>query len=155
MKKYIIFFVIVAINIPHNTEIFAKPVDIETAKALGSNFLKQPVTEAKTGNAFQSYNPPYYIFNVENNNGWVIVAGDDVMPAVLAYSNEGSWNADNIAPSAYFMLEMYEATFNNVDEFATQNEQWNDLLNTSKKTKLFASASRTINNYPMGTRESL
>ena len=34
--------------------------------------------------------PPFYAFNLENDNGFVIVAGDDQFPAILGYSDQGA-----------------------------------------------------------------
>ncbi|MDE6831979.1 MAG: Spi family protease inhibitor, partial [Muribaculaceae bacterium] len=34
--------------------------------------------------------PPYYVFKAHRQGGYVIVAGDDQLPAILGYSREGS-----------------------------------------------------------------
>ena len=38
----------------------------------------------------------YYAFNLPDNGGYVIVSGDDSMPAVLGYSESGSYDADKL-----------------------------------------------------------
>lgn len=39
-----------------------------------------------------TYGAPYYIFNAENNNGFVIISGDDRLPEILAYSHTGHFD---------------------------------------------------------------
>lgn len=38
----------------------------------------------------------YYVYNVGNDNGFVIVAGDNLAKPVLAYSTEGSFDSNNL-----------------------------------------------------------
>ena len=38
----------------------------------------------------------YYAVNLPDNGGYVLVSGDDEMPAVLGYSESGTYNADNL-----------------------------------------------------------
>lgn len=47
----------------------------------------------------------YYVFN--NANGYVVVAGDDCVPAVLAYSDEGAFDINNMPDGMRMMLETY------------------------------------------------
>ena len=98
MKKYIILFALVVLNISHNTELFAKPIDLETAKILGSNFLKQPVTEAKTGDALQSNETAYYI--LQSENGFVIIAADDAVSPIIGYSHNNPIRSNEELPPA-------------------------------------------------------
>ena len=39
---------------------------------------------------------PYYVFNTNDDNGFVIVSGDDRTAEILAYSDNGRFNADEI-----------------------------------------------------------
>lgn len=54
---------------------------------------------------------PYYIFNTADGGGFVIVSGDDRLPAVVGYSTEGAWPEDeNCVPDALkVILERYGA----------------------------------------------
>ena len=49
----------------------------------------------------------YYAINLPDNGGYVIVSGDDNMPAVLGYSESGSYDADNIPVNMRAWLEGY------------------------------------------------
>ena len=50
----------------------------------------------------------YYVFN-GTDRGFVIVAGDDNAPAVLGYSDQGTFDAQNVPEALQTMLEGYAA----------------------------------------------
>ena len=50
---------------------------------------------------------PYYIFNAENNQGFVIVSGDDRSEEILGYADEGTINVDNMPEGLQFLLDMF------------------------------------------------
>ena len=49
----------------------------------------------------------YYIFNVEGDGGFVIMAGDDRAPAVLAYARQGNIEYDDLPCSVKSVLDDY------------------------------------------------
>lgn len=49
----------------------------------------------------------YYVFNVGNDKGFVIVAGDDAVSPILAYADRGDFSEREMAPAAKAMLESY------------------------------------------------
>lgn len=52
---------------------------------------------------------PYYIYNVGDNQGFVIVAGDDyARKRILAYSNKGSFRVDQMPENVKGWLKFYE-----------------------------------------------
>lgn len=51
--------------------------------------------------------PSYYVFNVGQNNGYVIAAADDRVPAVLGYSNHGAIDPDNMPENMKAWLQGY------------------------------------------------
>lgn len=50
---------------------------------------------------------PYYVFNAADNNGFVIVAGDDRSPRILGYSDKGEFNSENMPPQLKALLARY------------------------------------------------
>ncbi len=52
--------------------------------------------------------PLYYVINVGETDGYVIVAGDDRIPAVLGYSFSGSYSANNQPPAFQEWMENYK-----------------------------------------------
>ena len=58
------------------------------------------------GNNAQDY---YYIFNAGQNQGFVIVSGDDSTEEILGYSTSGSFELDNMPPAMEALLNYYSA----------------------------------------------
>jgi|GEM_PF-467179 len=51
--------------------------------------------------------PAYYVFNVSDDGGWVIVAGDDRAASVLGYNGSGSFEWDDIPCGLKALLDSY------------------------------------------------
>lgn len=97
MKK--VFFTILLLA---SMTAWANPVDKETAKESAREFLHsakgprkvksaeaQLLTEAMT-------TPEYFIFNIGNENGFVLMSASDMTQPVLGYTDSGSFNKENI-----------------------------------------------------------
>ena len=77
----------------------------------------------------------YYVFNVSGGNGFVIIAGDDRVKPVLAYSTTGSFDPEDVAEGFAFTLNNYRTEIQYVREHnlsATPDivAEWNSVLNT-------------------------
>ena len=60
---------------------------------------------------------PYYVFNAERaDGGFVIVAGDDRVPQVLGYSDEGTFDSNDVPPAMQEWLDGYTAQIAALDE---------------------------------------
>ena len=51
----------------------------------------------------------FYLFNVGNRQGFVIVAGDDRLPAILGYADEGELDLENMPVALQELLQAYSA----------------------------------------------
>lgn len=51
--------------------------------------------------------PAVYVFHKNNSQGFLIVSADDYTPALLGYSDSGSFNPDNIPPQLKYWLGEY------------------------------------------------
>ena len=49
----------------------------------------------------------YYAFNIGNNDGFVIVSGDDSLTELVGYSDSGSFDSDNIPDNMHSWLQTY------------------------------------------------
>ena len=106
MKKIFVFIIFLMTFIA----VEANPVDVKTAMEIGSRFL-QASTNVKSADDLKlvaTYNisrgdAAFYVFNAEN--GYVIVAADDCATPILAYSDEGIFDVDNIPPQYQEYLE--------------------------------------------------
>lgn len=61
----------------------------------------------------------YYVFNAEDDKGFVIVAGTDLLEPILGFSEQGSFDPDQIPDGLKALLKMYEET---VEELSGQEE---------------------------------
>ncbi len=97
----------------------ASSIDINKAKQIAKNIYFERVNIAKEVKyesislnliEIKKHNGinVYYIFNVNKNDGFVIVSADDVAKPRIAYSFEGFFNPDNISPEYAFYMKRFE-----------------------------------------------
>ena len=94
----------------------AKEVDPETAKLVAQNHYQQVNKSKSSLNLELVYTskskinlnlnksspkdvPLFYVFNAHNNNGFVIVSGDDNVVPILGYSINGNYDNSNLPPN--------------------------------------------------------
>ncbi|MCM1042407.1 MAG: C10 family peptidase [Bacteroides sp.] len=100
--------------------VYANPVTLETAKKTAEEFYRVQMPQvSKSVPALSCVYPkddnkkstdfvPYYIFNAEREQGFVIVAGDDnVSSLVLGYSDKGTFEIDNMPDNLRYWLGCY------------------------------------------------
>ena len=95
----------------------AAPITQQQAQQEATNFLrsKQKTNSnlrfAAKGNpsiqAAASSDAAYYIFNIGNNQGFVIVAGDDRINPILGFSNEGYFDEAKAPQNMKNLLNEY------------------------------------------------
>lgn len=76
----------------------------------------------------------YYIFNVDNGDGFVIVSGDDAARPILGYSRQKDFVMENQSPSFLKWMEWYkyqlrEIRTNNLKADSAISAEWNFYLN--------------------------
>lgn len=71
----------------------------------GKRFKQKTLRRAPAAVAQQN---AYYVFNAEDNDGFVIVAGDDRMPAILGYSYNGGLDVSKAPGNLKALLRVYE-----------------------------------------------
>lgn len=59
---------------------------------------------------------PYYVFNAEDNGGFVIVGGDSRVQKILGYSDSGCFDFDNVPPALAWMLSVYDKYIENLSD---------------------------------------
>ena len=140
MKKLLSLVIAVVLGIG---TIVANPVDVTTAKSLGQKFV-QANFEKTTRADLQLYytvtsdngEPCVYVFNL-GNEGFVMVAASDNVRPVLAYSENGPFDATNPYNGAMFMLETYKNSISyaiekNINATPEIAGQWESLRNCGK-----------------------
>ena len=71
-------------------------------KAIYSNASKQVINFEST----EDYEP-FYIYNTEGNNGFVIVSGDDAIGQIIGYSDQGHFDLKDAPSNIVTMMQMY------------------------------------------------
>jgi len=117
---------------------FAAPVNEQTARIVAQHFLAQKYTPGIAVTLTQTYYnnanvPALYVFNITNSNGFVIVAGDDAVQPVLAYSTESHFYTVNMPAHIAWWINGYREQIGEVMAVGKEAapviaEQWNRLL---------------------------
>ena len=94
--------------------LMAGPVDQQKAQKLGAKFLSttslcQKNADIQLNLVSVAIDPQrggtdYYVFNVKDGEGFVVIAGDDRVRPILAYSTEGKYNPNDVADGFQFTL---------------------------------------------------
>ncbi|MBR1804586.1 MAG: C10 family peptidase [Muribaculaceae bacterium] len=99
------------------------PISENRAQALAGQFLNRQVEQvaqarraARAPGQSTSVAPAYYVFNAQQSGGYVIIAGDDRVPAVLAYSDQGRFDADAVPEAMQELLDGYAAQLELLDQ---------------------------------------
>lgn len=109
MRKIILLTVFLSITIAAT---IASPVDVATARKAAMGFLhSMGMKSADTKITDISSSLPYegfFIFNINDDEGFVIIAGDDNTEPVLAYSFENGFQTESIPAHIAAWLHGYE-----------------------------------------------
>lgn len=80
----------------------------------GKQFKKLELRRAQKTNEGPA--PAYYVFNAANDNGFVIVSGDDRMTEILGYAERGRFDLENAPENVLWWLSQYESAFEALDK---------------------------------------
>ena len=93
----------------------ANPISESQALSVAKNILAgkslTPISTQRANRApgQQTTTQAYYVFNAQASQGYVIVAGDDRVPAVLGYSDNGTFDPTDVPPAMQSLLDGYAA----------------------------------------------
>lgn len=93
---------------------YADNVDFNAALHIARTYVnisKKAAKNLKTRATATITQQPYYVFNDDTGKGFVVVAGDDKMGEVLAYSHEASIDMANLNPEARYLLDSYRQVY--------------------------------------------
>lgn len=93
---------------------YADNVDFNTALRIARTYVNVSKTAAqnvKTRAAATATQQPYYVFNDDAGKGFVVIAGDDKMGKVLAYSKEASIDMATLNPEARYLFDSYRQVY--------------------------------------------
>ncbi|MBO7074885.1 MAG: C10 family peptidase [Bacteroidales bacterium] len=144
MKKTLLFIAIFAMTVG---TIFANPVDRQRAQQIGQNFMNAKIgqkTDVQLNLVYTAATREavdYYVFNNGGDNGFVIVAGDDRVKPILAYSTSGCFNPNDIADGFQFTLNTFSHEIqyireNNIEATADIDAEWQSIAETGYINKV-------------------
>lgn len=114
MKKYLLFIAMVSALVG----LQAKPVSVEQAKMLAGKYVAANMPNLRSAEVDLVYTlsdeamtPCLYVMNYEK--GFVIMSADDVAKPVLAYSDEGRFDANDIPDGLAYYLNFYKRQISN------------------------------------------
>lgn len=140
MKKLLTLVIAVVLGM---SALFANPVDVNTAKELGHQFVQANFEKTMRADLQLYYTvtsdngePCVYVFNI-GNEGFVMVAASDNVRPILAYSENGPFDASNPYNGAMFMLDTYKNSISyaiekNITATPDIAGQWESLRNCGK-----------------------
>ena len=113
MRKTIFTLSLVALTLGN---LLAGPVDQQKAQKVGAKFLSTTAVSEKNADiqlqlastATDRDATDYYVFNVSNGEGFVIVAGDDCAKPILAYSTTGHFDPSDVSEGFAFTLNGFQ-----------------------------------------------
>jgi PKD repeat protein len=136
MNKIITFFTAVILS----GAAYAGIVPANQAQMVGFNFYKQNSTK-NIGTISLVYtktatggNPLYYVFNVNANDGFIIVAASDASYPIIGYSDKGHYDVNSLPANFLGWMNDYAKQLNyietnNLVATAEITSQWNAFMN--------------------------
>jgi len=129
-------FTLIGLFLLISATIFADGVTIEAARKVAQNlyFEKTGIKQAEIvfGEEItvkEDNTAMYYVFNMKEDNGFVLVAADDVVRPIIGYSTSGTFNTQNQPSNLAGWLQHYEDEIiylnqNNVEANQTATIEW-------------------------------
>ena len=128
--------------------LFAERVAPDDAALVANNFMnvasassaKKAAAPKKMVRKATAEENLFYIYENANGEGWVIIAGDDALAPVLAYSETGTFRTDNMPVNVKSWLGKYNKFVRKIEAegvIATEEatEQWTALRRGARKAK--------------------
>ncbi len=129
MIRKLLFFFIATVTTQY---IFSEPVDREKAILLAKEFYqKQEISKIRSNNnpklslvytckdiqlRGQEEKAYYYIFNKVDEEGFIIISGDDKAKTVLGYSDSGNYDSENVPDNFQYLLDNYKEAMGKIME---------------------------------------
>lgn len=104
---------------------YGKKVSLENAKQIAKNHYSERENMQKNYDNIKlslAYNPEiqseyaFYVFDVADNKGYIIVSADDAITPILAFSTSGKFDINNIAVQQKLLYDYYSAAISYVQK---------------------------------------
>ena len=142
MRRIILLTVSLLLTV---TTIFAERVSQADAALVAKNFMSAPAvqtgvkkvvpTEMVLKKAASAEENQYYVYENANGEGWVMVAADDAVTPILAYSKTGTFKTENQPANVKTWLGKYDTFIKKVvEDGLVANEETSAMWNRLRKS---------------------
>ena len=147
MKKNILLSIVFSLFLFSNA--FAKEVNIKDAGRVAKNFYFQKsdiilneIVFSEEITVYEGSEPVYYVFNLSDNNGFVIISAEDLVLPVLGYAFEGTHFEENQPPQFISWMQNYKDQIlyvreNDLETTVKITLQWEKYSNKTQKENSF------------------
>ena len=121
MKKLLLTLLTLMVSVAMNAERVSKQEALMKARQFmpGKQFGEAKAFSRSTK---PNEGEPFYIFNAENNGGFVIVSGDSRMKTILGYSEHGSFDLEKAPSNVRWWLGQYEKAISTLNTTNTASK---------------------------------
>ncbi len=96
-------------------EVAADPITLSQARRLAAAYMPSvahspALVRRASAPAADGAQQNLYVFSRGENQGYVIVSGNDALPAVIGYTESGDFDEDKLPPALKHMLDFYAAS---------------------------------------------
>lgn len=122
--RNLLTLILIALSLSAN----ARQISSDEAIAIASDVLntsispsgQSPVKVKRVRTVYdRAESTPYYIYTKENAGGFAIIAGDDRARRILGYSDNATFDIDNVPPQLKDLLDYYAEQISNISASAT------------------------------------
>jgi len=141
MKIRYLLLLIVLFN--YSSLVIADHVPVQKAKQAAKNFFHERVNQVRimeyksidlftVHSEFRNNTPLYYVFNINKDDGFIIISADDDAAPVLGYSFTGSYGETSMPPALlnymdHFADQIEYIIQNNIKGSSDVKDQWQEL----------------------------
>lgn len=152
MRKILVLLFLLVSVIAEGRKISESEAAAIAYEFLNSNVRQTPakaeVRRAEGRKAENTGDAPFYVFNAENNQGFVIVSGDDRTQRILGYSDTGSFDFNNLPPQLDAILEQYAEQLKNIPSDTQIHDSWKAPAQNSEKGGVLLETANWGQGYP-------
>lgn len=113
----------------------AQQITPDEAEAIASEFLNSSSTSVvkrvgvkrakAASDSDEASASPFYVFNADENQGFVIIAGDKRAKKILGYSDTGNFDFANLPPQLALLLAKYVERVDSFPDTGEPDPSWN------------------------------
>ena len=118
MNKYSALLLAIMTAVTANAEQITESQAAAIARKYMPETSGKKMARAKSTDASNGATAPYYVFNFGNNEGFVVVSGDDSLTELIGYSDKGTFSTENMPQN----LRSYFATYSEYVEKVQSGE---------------------------------